>query len=393
MRRANGDLSERINLKDCWSGFIGAFKIREVPMLNPRRILVTKFRAMGDTILMTAALSELNRHFPQAQIHVSVPEAWISLLEGFPGVTKLWPITWHSEKAARTKAATRLAFQLRKEKYDIVCSFHSSPVAAMVALSTGAKVRSIHFHSFKSKNTHSTVIVPGKGIIKPVVERDLDTVRALGVEVPVGVMPKIYLKDSEKAYAVEEFASWQLKRPILGVALGASRPTKIWPIHRFAEVAKSWVKETGGSVLVIAGPGEEQLTEDFFRSIPSDEATRTAVQIMKPCAVRTLAQRISALDVLVGNDSGPRHLAAALSVPTVTLFGPEHPLEWHPYPQDKHPMLFIDPLACRTGSAPGSPPWCALNECVVEAHQCMTRTRVEDVLSQCLRLKREFVRA
>ena len=140
-------------------------------------------------------------------------------------------------------------------------------------------------------------------------------------------MPEIFLKEEEKAFAKEEFAAWGLKRPVLGVALGASRPTKIWPLHRFAEVAQKWVQDTQGSVLVIAGPGEEPLTEQFYRSISNTPELRQAIQVMPPCTVRVLASRISQLNTLVGNDSGPRHLAAALGVPTVTLFGPEHPLE------------------------------------------------------------------
>ncbi len=345
---------------------------------------------MGDTILLTAALKELHRNYPLAQIHVAAPEPWIWLLEGFPGVTKLLPITWHNDRAARTKAATRLAFQLRKEKYDVVCGFHSSPAAAMVALSTGAKVRSIHFHSFKAKNMYSTVDVPGKGTMKPVVERDLDTVRALGIVVPDGVMPELFLKEEEKSLAREELKAWGLKRPVLGVALGASRPTKIWPLHRFAEVAQKWVSDTGGSVLVISGPKEEGLVEEFYRSIPNTPEARAQIQVMPACNVRVLAARISQLNSLVGNDSGPRHLAAALNVPTVTLFGPEHPLEWHPYPQNRHPRLFIEPLHCRSNHEPGSPPWCGLNECLVEAHQCMNRITADSVSEQVSRVYQDY---
>ncbi len=359
-------------------------------MLNPKRILVTKFRAMGDTILLTAALKELHRQFPQAQIHAAVTEPWIWLLDGFPGVTQLVPVTWHNDRAARTKAATRLAFQLRKEKYDIVCGFHSSPASAMVALSTGAKIRAIHFHSFKAKNLYSTVPIPGKGVVKPVVERDLDTIRALGLNVPEGILPEIFLKEEERAFAKEEFHSWGLRRPVLGLALGASRSTKIWPLHRFAEVALKWVNEQNGSVLVISGPGEEQLIETFYKSVPNTPEIRSAIQVMPACNVRVLASRLSQLNVLVGNDSGPRHLAAAVGVPTVTLFGPEHPLEWHPYPEDRHPMLFVEPLPCRSNQEPGSPPWCGISECIVEAHQCMTRITTNQVFEQVLRVYGQY---
>lgn len=355
-------------------------------MLHPKRILVTKFRAMGDTVLLTAALKELHRNFPKAQIEVAAPVPWIELLEGFPGVTKLWPVTWHSDRAARTKAATRLIFQLRKESYDIVCGFHASPGSAIVAFSTGAKIRAIHFHGFKSKNMYSTQEIPGKGIIKPVIERDIDTIRGLGLEIPTGAMPKIFLTDAEKRLAKEEFYTWGLTSPVLGVALGASRPTKVWPLERFAEIAQKWVSETRGSVLVITGPGEEPLVTDFFKALPATEEVRKAIQVMPHAGVRVLAARISQLNVLLGNDSGPRHLATALDIPTVTVFGPEHPLEWHPYPQDMHPRLFLEPLKCRNNEAPGSPPWCGLRECVIEAHQCMNRIGTDQVLKETFRV-------
>lgn len=363
-------------------------------MLNPKRILVTKFRAMGDTVLMTSALKAIHERWPQASIHAAVTDPWIWLLDGFPGVTKLFPVTWHPDRAARTKAATRLAFQLRKEQYDLVFGFHSSPAAAMVALSTGAKIRSVHFHSFKAKNMYSTVQVPGKGVMKPVVERDLDTVRAVGVSIPEGdalgrLMPEIFLRPEEKSFAREEFQAWGLKGPFLGIALGASRPTKIWPLHRFAEIAQRWV-QSYGSVLVIAGPGEEHLVQEFERSLPQSEDFKKSIQKMPAGNVRTLASRISQIQVLLGNDSGPRHLATALQVPTVTLFGPEHPLEWHPYPQDRHPRLFVEPLPCRNNQEPGSPPWCGLFECVVEAHQCMNRITTDQVFEQVVRVYDQY---
>jgi ADP-heptose:LPS heptosyltransferase len=79
-----------------------------------------------------------------------------------------------------------------------------------------------------------------------------------------------------------------------------------------------------------------------------------------------------------------------VGVPTVTLFGPEHPLEWHPYPQDRHPRLFIEPLHCRVNQEPGSPPWCGLFDCIVEAHQCMTRISVDNVSDQIRRVYSDY---
>jgi ADP-heptose:LPS heptosyltransferase len=120
--------------------------------------------------------------------------------------------------------------------------------------------------------------------------------------------------------------------------------------------------------------------------VPTHDGLRDQIQVMPSCNVRVLAARISGLNVLLGNDSGPRHLASALGVPTVTLFGPEHPLEWHPYSVDRHPRLFIEPLPCRKNAEPGSPPWCGLQECIIEAHQCMTRIGSDEVFTEVKRV-------
>src|SRR5205814_697880 len=87
--------------------------------------------------------------------------------------------------------------------------------------------------------------------------------------------------------------------------------------------------------------------------------------------LRELAAILSEADVFLGNDSGPKHLAVAVGTPTVTLFGPEHPFEWHPYPKERHPYFFMEGLACRKDGQAGMPPWCAVQECVIEEHKCM----------------------
>jgi len=98
---------------------------------------------------------------------------------------------------------------------------------------------------------------------------------------------------------------------------------------------------------------------------------------------------LSQLAVFAGNDSGPRHLAVAVGTPTVTLFGPEHPFEWHPYPEDRHPRFFVDNLPCRRDAMPGMPAWCGLHDCVAEAHKCMTMIEAGPVFEAIRRVARK----
>ncbi|OFZ17805.1 MAG: hypothetical protein A2X94_04360 [Bdellovibrionales bacterium GWB1_55_8] len=365
----------------------------------PRKLLAIKLRALGDTVLMTAPLLELRRAYPNAEIHVAVESRWAPLLENHPAVDKIWPYVRHSDKAARAKAAARLAIRLRDQHFDAVVNFHASPSSAMVSRATGARVRSVHFHGHKDKNQYSTVNIPGKGTLKPIIERDMDTVRALGLEIPEGQMPVISLKQTEIYQAVARIQrDLNLPNPILGLTFGASRVTKSWPIERFAAVAVSWCKMDKGSVFAFAGPDEAERMSEFLKAvediivneIPNEQerfSIRNRIVSETSVPLRQLAALLSRFAVFLGNDSGPKHVAVAVGTPTVTVFGPEDPFEWHPYPTDKHPYLFVKNLECRKDAEPGMPPWCGVTECR-EQHKCMELTGVAEVLAECRRVAR-----
>jgi heptosyltransferase-2 len=353
--------------------------------MSPRKILAIKLRSLGDTILMTAPLAELRRSYPSAQIHAAVTAPWASVLDRHPAVDHVWACERHPDKAARAKAIMRLAFKLRREQYDAVICFHASPSSAMAAFATGAKTRSIHFHGHHDRNRYSTVTVPGKGQLKPIIERDMDAVRALGLHVPAGRMPEVFILDRELRYAGELLAKLG-PGPVLGLGLGASRPTKSWPLDRFAQLAVSWCKATGGSALAVVGPQEEWLVQGFLKSVETiagDSPLRSRIGVESRLKIRELAAVQSKMAVFAGNDSGPKHLAVAVKTPTVTLFGPEHPFEWHPYPEAMHPYFFIENLDCRQDAAPGMPAWCGLETCIEKQHRCLRDIGVDAVLERC----------
>lgn len=367
--------------------------------MNLSKILAIKTRSMGDTALLTAPLIELTRAFPQATIDVVVTDSWAPLLQRFPGIHKVWTIPPSSEsRALRAKAIACLALTLRKQKYDGVINFHASSSSARLAHWTGAQIKSIHFHGHRDKNRFSTVNIPGKGTLKPIIERDMDALRALGLHIPAGRSPQIFLQPSEIEEAKRLIQKLNFKTPLLGLSLGASRPSKSWPIERFAALAIEWCRKAKGSVIAFAGPTEDHLIHEFLNSIDDllsqmipDTQDRSLIRkqmtALNQLPLRMLAATLQQLSVLAGNDSGPRHLAVAVNTPTVTLFGPENPFEWHPYPRERHPYVFIKDLPCRKDADPEMPPWCGLSQCIVEEHKCMRMIGVDQVFALCHKVK------
>ncbi len=365
-------------------------------MQSFRKIVAIKLRAMGDTVLMTAPLAELRRAYPAAEIHAVVTSAWAPLLESHPAVDRIWPYERWSETAARARAIARLALRLRKERFDCAVNFHASPSSALLAFGSGAKTRSVHFHGHRDRNRYSTVTVPGKGTLKPILERDMDVIRALGLHVPAGRSPQIYLQPVELERTVDRLDRQGLHAPLLAIGIGSSRPTKGWPLERYATLGVLWAEQTGGGAVAVTGPGEEELSREFLKlvddalSVLPDLAQRVAIRSLVSSegtlSLREVAALTSRCAVFVGNDSGPKHLAVAVGAPTVTLFGPEHPFEWHPYPRERHPHFFIEGLKCRKDALPGMPPWCGLDVCIEEQHRCMRQIGIETVLAECRRV-------
>lgn len=353
--------------------------------MTPRKILAIKLRSLGDTVLMTAPLLELRRAYPQAEIHVAAPQSYREILVNHPAVDRLVPIDLPSSKLKRALFLPVLMRKLRRENYDCVVCFHASPSTALIALGTGAKTRAIHFHGHQDTNRFSTVVIPDKGKIKPIIERDLDTVRALGISTKSLAMPKVFITADERKAVQARLNNWGLKNPILGLGLGAGRPSKTWPMAKFAEVARAW-QARGGSVVLFSTPPEAEKVTEFWREIERRNISKSQIVSEAKLSLRELAAWMEVLSVFLGNDSGPKHLAVAVGTPTVTLFGPEHPFEWHPYPTDLHPYFFIENLACRKDAAPGMPAWCGIYTCLTEKNRCLTEIAAEPVLQKCFEL-------
>ncbi len=365
---------------------------------TPRKILLMKLRSLGDTLLLTAPIASIKEQWPDVSIHLAVNSKWSELFLRDSRIARVWTYDKHKETPARAKAVAHLALKLYREKFDVVVNFHASPSSATVALATRAPIRAVHFHGHKAKNKYSTVEIPGKGILKPIIERDMDSLRAIGLKIPEGLLPEVSLSYQEVIQGRERIR-FSKGVPLLAIGLGSARPAKAWPINRFAEIAVRWCERgfdgTPGAVVGFTGPDENSVAHDFLKAIDDLLAHRSAthrqevrdrIQVEMSPNIRTMAAMMKNCQAFIGNDSGPRHLAVAVGTPSLTLFGPEDPFEWHPYPVAQHPFLFIENLGCRNDHDQGFRPWCGVHECVNHGHQCMEKIGIEETYAKLVEM-------
>jgi ADP-heptose:LPS heptosyltransferase len=339
----------------------------QLPM---KKILAIKGRRLGDTILWTSALEALHQLYPEARLDLGLPGAYDSLFENDPRIGR----RWHFD---RETSLWDLARSLRLEHYDLVLNFHASSRSALLSSLAGAKEKILHHHSRKPRRFFSDRRIPHLGTPMAATERDLNVVRSLGWS---GGAPatRIYVTPEKKEKARN--AIGEIPRPVVLIHPGASRPAKRWPLERFVELARLLAQ--GRTVGILTDPADDPFREEpYLKSLIARHAL-----FFSRSNLQELAAVISESDCLVGVDSGLKHLAAAVGVPTVTLFGPESLGEWHCYSEERHAALQVKVL-CRFNDA--SDPrfaWCGEHQCPLASHACLSLISPEQILSEVERV-------
>lgn len=203
-----------------------------------------------------------------------------------------------------------------------------------------------HNHHFKGE---SKIKDQGKPVAA--IQRDLNGIHAFWGQT---VEPS-YLDFPPQIKAA---ASNKKKRVLIGAV--ATRETKMWPFEHVRSLAQSLITK-GIEVAIPVAPSDHRVKQ-ALAGLPLIEVP-----------LEDLPSFFAESALYVGNDTGIKHLAVAVGLPTLTFFGPENPNEWHPYDTTQHPYFFIEDLECRTRTSY----YCALATC--ESMICLNQFTVEMV--------------
>lgn len=275
------------------------------------KILVVKLRAIGDVLLSTAVLPDLAAAYPQATLDFLTDRYCAGVLEGNPHVD-----TIHTFDARRDGGA-ELIRRIRKAGYDLVIDLFGNPRSALVTLFSGAKVRVGYSFNWRTV-CYNRVVRPRSGSIHNV-EFNLDALRRIGIE-PAHRLPMFPLEEAAEVFAEKWFAENHLRgRRVVALNPGGGWISKKWRLRWYSALADMIVRELGLPVILLWGPGERQESEAV-----RDDMKESAL-LLPPTNLKQLASVLKRCSVLVTNDSGPMHIAAALGVPVTAIFGPTRP--------------------------------------------------------------------
>jgi predicted lipopolysaccharide heptosyltransferase III len=330
-----------------------------------KNILIIKLRYIGDVLLATPALRALRDGFPHARLTVLVNRGTEELLKWNPDVNEVLVLD-----RSGPATASRLARQLRQLRFDCVIDLTDSDRSAILTRLSGATVR-IGFNVERRWRglLYTSVVHPSSRSVHRV-EHDLEAVRALGV-VPKAARPVLYTSSQDEEEAsrlleeLEAERSGATAKTLIMLHPGARYWFKAWPAERFAELADRLVAATDCQVLIAGDSREQELAESIQRQ------SQAGVKVL---AGRTTLLQLAALlkrcALFIGNDNGPMHMAAALGIPVVALFGPSDPTVWGP--RGDRAIVLYKGLDCSR---------CFHPTCDRGEESCMKQIAVDEVLA------------
>lgn len=205
------------------------------------------------------------------------------------------------------------------------------------------------------------------------VERKMDVVRLLCLETKTAA-PGIIVSRSEREKAAAFLSDWiQSKRLVAGLNPGAFRPSRMWPEERFKEIAQWLIEDLSMAVVVTGGAKERVVVNSITKSFPGD-SIKAAIDL----PITELSAIVERLDIYIANDTGPMHIAAALNVPIVAIFGQTNIYRYHPYMDDsRYVVLKGDSAVCPYISFEHPMQECRRYDC--EGKDCIKNITVEEV--------------
>ncbi|HME00103.1 MAG TPA: lipopolysaccharide heptosyltransferase II [Terriglobia bacterium] len=350
--------------------------VRSSGLANPQKIVVRVPNWIGDAVMSLPALEALRAQYPSAEITV-VAKPWVSdLYDHHPAVDR--QIVYDAAGEHRGSSGFRkLVGTIRDEDFDAAILFQNALQAAWMAWRARIPQRIGYARDGRSLLLTEAVEAPTASAYGHQAYYYLQLLFRAGlIDKPATIREvRLRIEPSEKAWASKHLESLGLRGPrfLVGLNPGASfGPAKRWLPEYFADLADRLIGALNADVVVFGSAKERPLAEEIAHAM---EHTPTIVA--GDTALREFMALLSHCRLIVSNDSGPMHLAAALGLPVVAIFGST----------DERATGPISPRARTVKKrVPCSP--CGLRECPID-FRCMRGLTVESVFRTCLELVKE----
>ena len=292
--------------------------------MNIRKILIISPGGIGDLIMSTPALHILRDNFPEAKIDVFTGFTPVSgqIFQEGGMINRIFDFDWNKNNFLRK---IKFIYKLRKEKYNLsIITTGANPFkGGFFSYLIGAKIRVGEIRK-KQKNifyTHTSFLEKEKHVT----ETNINLLRVIGLRVGSFIpLPFIEIPSQEKKFAQDFFKNNNLlNKTIIGFHPGCGKNQKFrrWPQEYFIELGRKILYNFQDAfILIFGGPDEEKICERI-----KNELNNNRIIVVTGYSIKQVAALIERCNLFISSDSGLNHIAAALKIETVSIWGPANP--------------------------------------------------------------------
>lgn len=345
---------------------------------NVREIALVKFWGMGSIVLMTPAIAELRRRYPQARLTFVTQAANRDVMRLLDGVDATLTLELGRGPGAFLRSLVALVAQVRRARFDLwIDAEFLTRFSALLTGVSGARTRvgfhapeidrgrlhdvQVPFNNYRHMIDNFCTLATGE-LAPPTEERPLQRIVA-----KAEALARVGDKLAARGLRVGE------PYVILNPNAGELALERRWSVERFAALADALAPEFAGKIVLVGAPAEVPYVARMREAIARPERV---IDLSGETSLDELVALFAEARLLVSNDTGPLHLACAVGTPTIAIFGPETPTLFGPR-GPRHRVVYKG-LAC-------SP---CLNihngrtvHCRFAITRCVTEISVDEVLA------------
>lgn len=288
-----------------------------------RKILLVNMAGLGDIIMMTPAVRAIRAAFPEASLELLTIDRSKELAAGIQGIDKIHsvPIRYRFAGPATVYKFIRTLLELRRENFSALVNFS-------LVSSFGGLLKARLINAVVKPGLSSCRVLRGLGAAgnftayEEFVEKQSETTLTARLLAPLGVEARdLYISyspgpEEKKRVSLDLAARGVSGKPVIGLNPGAFRPSRRWPAEKWKSLIGLLLEKYPRALIVVTGSGAEK---NIAEELTSSGRIFPAAGLY---SIRENAALFGLMDVFISNDTGPMHIAAAVGVRTVCLFGP-----------------------------------------------------------------------
>ncbi len=327
------------------------------------KILIIRLKPIGDTILISPVFRNLKKLFPNVCIEVIIYPFVYDVIKNNPHVDKITIL--------KRSNLHKLIFYIKSffKHYHVIIDYINNPTSTLISLFSHSKYR---IGCRTSRNFFYNYRIKFK-------KEEYSSIRCIKLLEPLGLqkfddyMPEFFEDEKDKNTIKNLWIGLKIPDKIIGIFVSAKYPSKQYISKYFADLAEIIIKKTDYNVLFLFGKDDNK---SFF-TIQKRLLSNNKVYFISPnISIGELGCIISKCNYFITNDAGPKHIATAVNIPTLTIFSATNEKVWNPPDFKKFPII-----RNKTKCSP-----CDKKNCITGTFECMSELKPEEIFKNFFKL-------